>query len=55
MDPDATLRMIAESEDSNELYEACSNLQEWLEKGGCHPCWDDQPHATAVYGLWCSC
>lgn len=52
MDPDATLRLIAEAVADGELTEAdeaCDDLRVWLQRGGFEPDWSRWPGATAYY------
>jgi len=52
MDPNATLKDIAEHTESGDEAEARSSalyLKEWICNGGFQPDWDRYPEATAWY------
>lgn len=56
MDPTQTLAEIFLAELPSEEYNLdtlCSSLQEWLERGGFQPDWEDYPRATRIYFNWC--
>ncbi len=49
MDPNETLRSIAEAETAEEKCKAVIDLFKWLEAGGFQPDWDAYPRSTRVY------
>jgi hypothetical protein len=54
MDPNATLRAIADTTDTDERAELCEALSGWIQRGGFAPDWSD-PNAhngAALFRLW---
>ena len=51
MDPNATLKIIEETIDGNELYKACEDLHVWLDTGGFEPNWEEYPIAANYFDI----
>jgi hypothetical protein len=54
MDPNATLRAIADATDTHERAELCAGLSAWIARGGFAPDWT-QPGAhtgAAIFRAW---
>lgn len=49
MDPNACLRLIAESPTLNEASEHIANLREWISRGGFRPDWSAHPEGETRY------
>jgi hypothetical protein len=52
MDPQATLRLIEESETKQDTVAACQDLSSWLGRGGFEPDWSLSPRGRARYNAW---
>lgn len=56
MDPKAVLELIAdEGADHDMRLEACSNLSDWMRKGGAVPDQKENRIAWALYHFWIVC
>jgi hypothetical protein len=49
MDPDETLRAIADAEELDDLLGAVADLQYWLRNDGFEPDWQSCPEGTAIF------